>query len=113
MFPLFGFDPSGRPIHHRDRSSTPNQALWWLNNPLPKYYADKLAEKLLGEEKETEGRVDFLVETVLGRLADDEMQARIGKYVTHGTETLDLSEKEAWSRAALGLFSSEPFSHLE
>lgn len=113
MFPLFGFDPSGRPIHQRDRSSTPNQALWWLNNPLPKYYADKLADKLLTEEEEMEGRVDFLVETVLGRLADDEMRTRIGKYVTHGTETLDLSEKEAWSRAALGLFSSEPFSHLE
>ncbi len=113
MFPLFGFDPSGRPIHHRDRSSTPNQALWWLNNPLPKYYADKLAEKILADEKEIDGRIDYLVETVLGRPADEAMRAKIAAYVKHGTSSQKLSEKEAWSRTALGLFSSEPFSHLE
>ena len=67
MFPLFGFDNSGRPMHQRDSSSTPNQALWWLNNPLPRYYAEKLAEKILTEHATEDERLSALCETVLGQ----------------------------------------------
>src|SRR5947209_17571497 len=47
MFTLFDYDSSGSPIAERPTSQTPAQALFWLNSPLVKYYADKFAERLL------------------------------------------------------------------
>ena len=45
MLHLFGYDPSGVPVHRRDHSPTAAQSLFWLNNKLPRYYATKLAER--------------------------------------------------------------------
>lgn len=114
MFPLFGFDDSGRPMHDRDESVTAAQALWWLNNPLPRFYAGKLAEKLLKEhpDKPTElARV--LQETLLGRPPGSGAEAAMLGYATDLVKNEGLSETEAWTRVALGLFSSQSFRSLE
>ncbi|HRQ88874.1 MAG TPA: DUF1553 domain-containing protein [Bacteroidia bacterium] len=112
MFPLFGFDDTGRPMHDRDESVTPAQALWWLNNPLPRHYATKLAEKLVAAEPDPAARALALHETVLGRPPGPEASAAMLAYAADlGKE--GLSETEAWTRVALGLFSSRRFTHLE
>lgn len=113
MFPLFGYDSSGRPIHNRDSSRSPNQALWWLNNPLPGYYAGKLAEKSLKEYPNKQERIEAVFETVLGRPPDKKAAEGLRKYVRAGMEEMKLSEQDAWARACLGLFSSDAFSYLE
>ncbi|MEX2578556.1 MAG: DUF1549 domain-containing protein [Verrucomicrobiales bacterium] len=113
MFPLFGFDPSGRPMHARDRSATSEQALWWLNNPLPGHYAEKLAERALEAHEDPARRVQFLHETTLGRPADSGVERAMLDYANAGLDDAGLSEKEAWTRVCLGLFSSKSFSRLE
>jgi hypothetical protein len=114
MFPLFGFDDSGRPMHDRDESVTAAQALWWLNNPLPRHYATKLAEKLVADfpDKPAE-RALALHETVLGRPPGSGAESAMLEYAEDLVKTEGLSETEAWTRVALGLFSSKPFRTLE
>ncbi len=114
MFPLFGFDDSGRPMHDRDDSSSPAQSLWWLNNPLPRHYAGKLAEELIAAypDKPTE-RARALHEIVLGRPPSSGAQEAIADYVADSIDTAGLTEAEAWTRVCLGLFSSHTFRHLE
>lgn len=113
MFPLFGYDPSGRPIHDRDESITPNQGLWWLNNPLPQYYADKLAEQLCNDFKNDQERVQAVHEIILGRPANAQAEAAMLAYLSHNRDNKKLTEQEAWSRICLGLYSSRTFSHIE
>jgi hypothetical protein len=114
MFPLFGFDDSGRPMHDRDESVTAAQALWWLNNPLPRYYATKLAEKLVEDhpDKPTE-RARILHETLLGRPPGSGAETAMLGYADDLMKNEGLSETEAWTRVALGLFSSKTFRTLE
>jgi hypothetical protein len=114
MFPLFGFDDSGRPMHDRDESVTAAQALWWLNNPLPRYYATKLAEKVVKDhpDKPTE-RALALHETLLGRPPGSGAEAAMLGYADDLVKNEGLSETEAWTRVALGLFSSKTFRTLE
>jgi len=114
MFPLFGFDDSGRPMHDRDESVTAAQALWWLNNPLPRYYATKLAEKVVKDhpDKPTE-RALALHETLLGRPPGSGAEAAMLGYADNLVKNEGLSETEAWTRVALGLFSSKSFRTLE
>jgi len=114
MFPLFGFDDSGRPMHDRDESVTAAQALWWLNNPLPRYYATKLAEKLIREYPDrTTERALALHETLLGRPPGRETAAAMLGYADDLVRDQGVSTDEAWTRVALGLFSSKSFRTLE
>ncbi len=113
MFPLFGFDDSGRPIHTRDRSSTSAQALWWLNSPLPRYYAGKLAEQLIAAHPDVKARTLALHEIVLGRPPESAAEEAIMNYASDSTKESGLTESEAWTRVCLGLFSSHSFRHLE
>lgn len=113
MFPLFGFDDSGRPIHDRDDSASPAQSLWWLNNPLPRHYADKLAVQLIEAFPDVVARADALHEIVLGRPPSSGAQAAILTYAADLREESELTETEAWTRVALGLFSSQSFRSLE
>ncbi|MDF1862481.1 MAG: DUF1549 domain-containing protein [Verrucomicrobiales bacterium] len=112
MFPLFGFDSSGRPIHDRDESITPEQALWWLNNPLPEYYASQLAERILTDHYSPTERVRAVHEIALGRPPGEKSGLAFLTYIDQLTDD-GLSEPEAWSRACLGLFSTRSFQTLE
>ena len=113
MFPLFGFDDSGRPMHERDKSTTPAQALWWLNNPLPRYYAGNLAERLIASYPDPTSRTVALHETVLGRPPESGAEKAILSYATDSINTSGLTETEAWTRICLGLFSTHSFRTLE
>jgi hypothetical protein len=113
MFPLFGFDDSGRPIHDRDDSSSPAQSLWWLNNPLPRHYAEKLAAQLLEAHPDPVARARALHGIVLGRPPGSAVESAIVTYASDSIEKSGLTEAEAWTRVCLGLFSSNGFRSLE
>jgi len=114
MFALFGYDASGLPLHQRDPSRTSAQALWWLNNPLPKYYADKLAERLLAmPDMDDEERVAALFRLTLGDAPSAELRGKTLRYLAALRTEDSLSAKEAWSRVCLGVFSSEKFGMLQ
>jgi len=113
MFPLFGFDPTGRPMHDRDGSVTPKQSLWWLNNPLPRHYAEGLAERLLKNHDAPADRARAAHEIALGRPPDSRAERAILRYVGDSIDAGGLEPEEAWTRACLGLFSSRNFTHVE
>jgi len=113
MFPLFGFDDSGRPMHVRDESVTAAQGLWWLNNPLPRHYAMKLAEILVRDHADPARRASALHETVLGRPPGPEGARAMLAYANDLANQEGLSETEVWSRVVLGLFSSSAFRNLD
>ena len=112
MLKLFGYDESGRPMHDRDESITAKQALFWLNNPVPKYYADKLAEKLVAETSDDAARLEEANMTTLGRPLSHAEKTALLSYYSSGIES-GLSETESLSRVCLALFSSSAFSHIE
>lgn len=112
MFDLFGFDPSGRPMHDRSKAVTPDQALWFLNNPLPRYYGDQLAGELLengGGADEEIIRGAFL--SVLSR-PPSKSEAGVCRSYLDSLVGEGLSPREALGRVILGLFSSREFTHL-
>lgn len=113
MFPLFGFDESGRPMHDRDESLTAGQSLWWLNNPLPRYYAEKLAESVIAEHETEPDRAAATYQRIMGMPLNAETKAALLGYVSDLQNNENQTPIEAWTRAGLGLFSSHPFSHLE
>ncbi len=111
MFNLFGYDPSGRPLHTRPDVVTPDQALFFLNNPLPKYYADKLADQLMGSGLGAKEAITPAFLAVLGHPPDELSASAALAYVTDSLRD-QLSEKEALSRMISGLFSCDEFTHL-
>lgn len=114
MLHLFGYDPSGVPVHQRDHSPTAAQSLFWLNNKLPRYYATKLAERLITlPDLIDEQRVNIAFRSVLGRYPAPQVMESTFTYLDHCRVVQGLSEVESWSRVCLGLFSSDSFSHLE
>ena len=54
MLTLFDLDMSGATIDRRQQSNTAAQSLFWLNSPIPKYYAAKFADRLLKMDKLTD-----------------------------------------------------------
>ena len=114
MLSLFGYDPSGVPVHQRDHSATTAQSLFWLNNKLPNYYAMKLAERLLAMPDLTEEeRITMAFRIAIGRPPTLEIMRHTRSYLDHCRASQSLEEKESWSRICLGIFSSDTFSYLE
>ena len=70
MLHLFGYDPSGVPVHQRDHSVNTAHP-FWLNNKLPRYYATKLAERLLAiPDLNDEQRVTVAFRMIAANLLD-------------------------------------------
>jgi len=114
MLSLFGYDPSGVPVHQRDHTATTSQSLFWLNNKLPRYYAMKLAERLLAlPDLSEDERITRAFRVTIGRTPTPELLEKTKSYLAHCRSNLSLEEKEAWSRICLGIFSSDTFSYLE
>ena len=114
MLHLFGYDPSGVPVHQRDHSVSAAQSLFWLNNKLPRYYATRLAERLLSIADLTdEQRLTMAFRMILGRPPGPQLMEESFTYLDHCRVVQDLGETESWARLCLGLFSSDSFSYLE
>ena len=114
MLHLFGYDPSGVPVHQRDHSAIAAQSLFWLNNKLPRYYATKLAERLLAvPDLNDEQRVTMAFRLTIGRPPGPEVTERTFTYLDQCRVVQDLNETESWSRVCLALFSSDSFSYIE
>ncbi len=114
MLHLFGYDPSGVPVHKRDSSVNTSQSLFWLNNKLPRYYASKIAERLLAlPDLNDEQRVTVAFRMVLGHSPGPLLMEQTFTYLDHCRIVQDLGETASWARVVLGLFSSDNFSYLK
>jgi hypothetical protein len=114
MLSLFDYDPSGAPIAERPRSSTPAQALFWLNSPLVKYYADKFAERLLKMDRlDDVKRVEQAYLIAIGHPASPEFAAEGLRFIQQSQRDDGLTPQQAWSQFCQVLFGSDEFRYID
>ena len=113
MFPLFDYDMSGRPLPLRPASSTAAQSLFFMNNPLPRYMADRFAERLLKMDKLDDARrLGMAYLLALGRPPGGEIEKRALAYLEQLQKADGLSRQEAWSNLCLALYGTAEFRYV-
>lgn len=114
MFAVFDYQPDGRPLPQRDESITSAQALWWLNNPLPKYFAGEFVKRLLDLKDATDhDRLDAAWLIALGRKPTDEERQVMLAYLQRSVLHEGVGREEAWKRVCLAIYSSNEFRYVE
>ena len=113
MFTLFDYDSSGQPVAERPTSQTPAQALFWLNSPLVKYYADKFAERLLKMDRLDDGkRIDIASVIAFGHPASDRTRRQSLAYITARIEA-GVTREQAWAKFCQALFGTNEFRYVD
>ena len=114
MFPLFDYDMSGRPIALRPTSSTPAQSLFFMNNPLVKYVADRFAERLLKMDKlDDPKRLEMAYLLALGRPPGEPMAKQALAYLEQCQQADGMSKQEAWSKLCQALYGTAEFRYVD
>jgi hypothetical protein len=113
MLTLFDVDFTGVPIDTRPQSNTPAQSLFWLNSPLPQYFAGRFAERLLKMDQLNDTkRVEMAYLISVGhspdRQASDEALAFLGQCEQDG-----MTKQDAWTQFGLALFASTEFHYVD
>ena len=112
MFNLFGYDPSGRPLHIRPDAVTPDQALFFPEQSTARNIMR--INWLISFWEAGSGRKEAITPAflaVLGHPPDEPSALAALGYVADSLRD-QLSEKEALSRLISGLFSCDDFTHL-
>jgi hypothetical protein len=114
FFPLFDYEMTGVPLPVRSASSTPAQSLFFLNNPLPKWMADRFADRLLkmdrlGDEK----RVEMAYLLALGRSPSKEITRVSLAFIDECQKSEGATPVEAWSRFCVTLYGTSDFRWVE
>ena len=114
MFALFDYDSSGVPIAERPVSQTPAQALFWMNSPLVKYYADKLAERLLKmDQLDDAKRINMAYLISIGHPPSKELAAASLNYLEQLQKTQSLAPAAAWAKLCQAIFASDEFRWVD
>ncbi|MDB5358650.1 MAG: hypothetical protein JWN24_5103 [Phycisphaerales bacterium] len=113
MFTLFDFDMSGAPIDKRPMSNTASQSLFWLNSPLPKYYAEKFADRLLKMDKlNDEKRLEQAYLIAIGHKPDAQISTATLEFL-NGLVAQGATAKEAWTQVCQAIYASNEFHCVE
>jgi hypothetical protein len=114
MYPLFDCELSGRPLPQRPASATPAQSLFFMNNPLPKYMADRFAERLLKMDKlNDEKRLDMAYLLALGRPPSDAIRKQALAYLEQSEGADGKPGVQAWADLCLALYATAEFRYLD
>ena len=114
-FALFdGADPNAT-TPERSRTTTPLQALYFLNNPFLHQQAERFARRLLRSRSDDAGRIDLAFRLALGR-SPTEAEARLAtahlRSFAGGLGTAD-ARNEAWNSLARSLLASNEFMTID
>jgi hypothetical protein len=113
MLMLFDLDMNGATVDRRPVSNTAAQSLFWLNSPLPKYYAGKFAERLLKMDKlNDEKRLDQAYLIALGHPAEKSISRLTLDYLNQ-LQSQGLSRQEAWAKVCEAIYASDEFHFVE
>ena len=113
MLMLFDLDMNGATIDRRPQSNTAAQSLFWLNSPLPKYYAGKFADRLLKMDKLTDGkRLDQAYVIAFSHLPDKEIRKVTLDYLDQ-LVSQGMSQQEAWAKVCAAIYASDEFHYVE
>jgi hypothetical protein len=114
MFPLFDCELSGAPLPARPTSSTPSQSLFFMNNPLPKYMADRFAERLLKMDRLNDAkRLEMAYLLALGRPPSKEMKLKALAYLEQSIAAEGKERVEAWSDLCQALYATAEFRYVD
>jgi hypothetical protein len=114
MFPLFDCELSGAPLPVRPASATPAQSLFFMNNPLPKYMADRFAERLLKMDRlDDPKRLEMAYLLALGRPPGEKMKAEALAYLEQSVTAEGKTRVEAWSDLCQALYATAEFRYIE
>jgi hypothetical protein len=113
MFPVFDYDPTGSPIALRPISTTPSQSLFWLNSPVPSYYAGRFAERLLKMDKlDDRKRVEMAYLLSVGHSPDDGLLDACLTYIQNQI-TAGMSKQDAWAQLCQAIYASDEFHYVD
>ena len=114
MYPLFDCELSGRPLPQRPTSATPAQSLFFMNNPLPKYMADRFAERLLKMDKlSDEKRLEMAYLLALGRLPSEQLKQQALAYLEQSTGAEGKTRVEAWADVCQAFYGTAEFRYVD
>ena len=114
MFELFDYDGSGAPIAQRKQSTTAAQALFWLNSPLAKHFADKFAERMLKMDKlDDVKRVEMAYLLALGRSPSKGESADALQYLGDCTDHQKMDRQQAWASLCQALYGTVEFRYVD
>ena len=114
MFDLFDYDSSGAPIAQRPQSATAAQALFWLNSPLARHFAEKFAERLLKMDRLDDAkRVEMAYLLALGRSPSKRESAQAMQYLAECTESQGMARADAWASFCQALYGTIEFRYVE
>ena len=114
MYPLFDCELSGRPLPQRAASATPAQSLFFMNNPLPKYMADRFAERLLKMDRlDDPRRLEMAYLLALGRPPSVKMKADALAYLEQSVTGDGKTRVEAWSELCQALYATAEFRYVD
>jgi hypothetical protein len=114
FFRLFDYDMTGVALPVRPASSTPAQSLFFLNNRLPKWMADRFADRLLKMDRLSDAkRVEMAYLLALGRPPDHEIVKASLDYIAQCQAEAKVTPVEAWSRFCVTLYGSAEFRYVD
>ncbi|HZL37791.1 MAG TPA: DUF1549 domain-containing protein [Tepidisphaeraceae bacterium] len=113
MLALFDFDMSGASFDKRPASSTAAQSLFWLNSPLPQYYAGKFADRLLKMDRlNDEKRLEQAYLIAFSHRPDEQISqltlASLDQLIAGG-----MTRKEAWAQVCAAIYASNEFHYVQ
>lgn len=113
MYALFDYELAGVPVATRATSTTPAQALFFMNNPLPKYLADRFADRLLKMTAlDDPKRVEMAHLLALGRPPSKAMADQALAYLAE-CERQGMDRQAAWSNLCQALYATAEFRYIE
>jgi hypothetical protein len=113
MFSLFDYDMGGAPIDKRPTSNTASQSLFWLNSPLPRFYAEKFADRLLKMDKlNDEKRLEQAYLIAIGHKPSTPISVATLEYL-NGLVAQGATAKEAWTQVGQAMYASNEFHCVE
>jgi hypothetical protein len=114
MFELFDYDGSGVPIAVRPQSTTPAQALFWLNSPLVNHFADRFAARLLKMDRlDDTKRIEMAYLLALGRSPSRQETSEATDYLKSCTNDQKMDRHQAWTSLCQALYGTVEFRYVE
>jgi hypothetical protein len=118
---VFDFAEPSIIVGAREVTTVPAQALYMLNNAFVIEQSDKLAQRLLAEERRDDGgRIDLAYQLTVSRPATAEERqralafiGRIGESLSNDKSQTETNRKTAWAGFCQALYASAEFRYLD
>lgn len=113
VFKVFDFADPSTVTGQRPMSTTPQQALFFMNDPFVRTCAQQAAQQLQSREGlDDETRVDLSFRIALGRRPAPAERQHVLEFLRSAKE-VGMSDADAWSRHWQALFASLDFRYLD